>query len=949
MESSYLVNINKIFREYPNIINDYDSILHFNEKMIKSFYKSNPDKIGESEALEENKKEINENHSKAILFKETIENLIKDKNNIEKILKNVLSNKCYDIVYFLVNEMKIDISVLSNSLFKENGKEINELLSSRKPEFKKIGYSFLLNYVHKNKNSQLETLYNFIDEDILSYLTEFEDINKYPSISSLLIKKILSNNNKKQLLENLIENACRKDNLELVDILLNDKEITNHLDSSKVFSIIFETKLINYKETATHSFDFSKKNDMVDKILNSNLLLETKLELLEEKYKLFLLEYFSKYNFPEKLREKVILEILNEKEFECENINLPFNIGDKGQGNGQIKVNRIFRFNKKSGAIEKICDRGYSKLDEEENKLAYEIRYLKGDEKEVTYYKRGVGENKELVKAMIKDNKIAFDIKNVRYDLRIFESEVAKINKYKNINYYDDILSYLDYAVLQLQQYINSGYDDNIDNIIFIINCRDIETLKNIISDSLSGKYGKKTIICDFGYDEHNVQVIINSGKVTIINTLDSKDRISWRIVEKIKDEINQVDIKEIFILEQTKKNCVKASKMLTVAMAMEFCNNFNNLTKLNEKLNKIKNIYDEINKLTEREQIDYLNKLDENEYNEYYNLVMFLSRKSLQLIDKSQHFRKLSPNFIKLRNNIIYAKHRMDLTQEEKEFIEKIRNDYNLSKDISYKEVCDYIKLRQKNKIDDKHKIDDKMKFLLISIKLGNIDDLDNYEEKIRKRANCSEKLTKQGLENLANIFKLEENNSYAEEIVSIINEKIAKVEKKIEKNKDKEKNFIEFNKNKVAIKNNKLIKVENNKKNKKTIDHINSLIDINNNDDNKSKLSTIELYDIDEFFENDKDYIPINKNGTTEYIPVEEEFNNLVKNPEISSLNEEEFSDIVENSNLDSINEKDFDNLVKEIENVNNNTSYIEEEEFNNVVRELNLDEENILSATV
>ncbi len=738
-------------------------------------------------------KEAKEQYLKLKLFKNEVEKIEKDKNSLKKLFEDIVRNDYYEIANFLVEKTDIDVSELLD-LFSEQKSidKIKELLLSKSYDEKNIGFDILLNCIEKNKNLNLiKNLIYFVKTTSSLYnLYKSKYFNKCPNSIDFLIEKALSINHeqeRKARLINLIQNSIENSNLELFERLLNKERLINNLDFNEIFNVVFKNENI----------------DIINIFLKNNPTL--RLESLEKKYELFLLEYFSKNNSPEELKNRVISEILKKK-YVIKDVSAFYS----DQWRNQIKLDKIFEYDKKTKKITEI-DKGYSKYNKNiKNELLYEIKYLENGEKKIIYYEKGSNGTKELITTTINtNNEIVFDTKNINYDLETFQNKVNEILEanYEGIDFFDYPLSYLTYAPLQLQQNKN-----NKDNTVFITNCNNIDTIKNIINNSLEkDEYKNKTIICDFAYNIHNVQIVVCNGKLTIINTLDSTNELEWKVVEKIQARFDKkIDIKEIAIVQQEKNNCVEASKLNTIALAMQFSDDFENFSELNERLNKLEDLIEKMDKLSEEEnltkeekvkkQIDYINKnLTDDEYAKHFKLLMTISNSCQQLINKSQHFMDLQVKFREFENNFIKAKCDIELSENDREFMNSIVEEnrsffYGHSlKNSSYDEIIDYC-YKQKlyyginnknynytNPINgENYEINQKMQFFLISIKLGNIWYINDYIKALEEYAKNDINLIKENIKNIIETnFELK-NDLYAKEVIKIFNKKIKEIDLK-------------------------------------------------------------------------------------------------------------------------------------------------------------------------
>ncbi len=785
-----LLQINSIIKNTSNAFEtnnfEYNDDENYIDSYIEKYKLSTPEEF----------KEAKEQYLKLKLFKNEVEKIEKDKNSLRKLFEDIVRNDYYEIANFLVEKTDIDVSELLDLFFEQKSiDKIKELLLSKSYDEKNIGFDILLNCIEKNKNLNLiKNLINFAEpKNDLYNLYKSKYFNKCPNSIDFLIEKALSINHEqkqKARLIDLIKNSIENSNLELFEKLLNKERSINILDFNEIVNAVFENENI----------------DIINIFLKNNPTL--RLESLEKKYELFLLEYFSKNNSPEELKNRVISEILKEK-YIFEDTNSFFHMIYSGQGEKQIKLDKIFEYDKKTKKITEI-DKGYSKYYEyTKNELLYEIKYLENGEKKIIYYEKGSNGTKELITATIgTNNEIVFDTKNINYDLETFQNKVNEILEanYEGIDFFDYPLSYLTYVPLQLQQNKN-----NKDNIIFIVDCDNIDTIKNIINNSLEkDEYKNKTIICDFGYNGHNVQIIVYNGKATIINTLDSKNKKNWLVAEKIQARFDKkIDIKEIAIVQQKKTNCVEASKLNTIVLAMQFSNDFENFSELNERLNKLEDLIEKMDKLSEeknltkeeiaKKQIDYINKnLTDDEYTKHFKLLMTISNSNQQLINKSQHFVDLQVKFRKFKNNFIKAKCDIELSENDKEFMNSIVKNLssffrNILKNSSYDEIIDffykneiYYEINNKNYNytnpinGENYEINQKMQFFLISIKLGNIWYINDYIKALEEYARNDIDFIKKNIKNIIETnFELK-NDLYAKEVVKIFNKKIKEIDLK-------------------------------------------------------------------------------------------------------------------------------------------------------------------------
>ncbi len=504
----------------------------------------------------------------------------------------------YKIIKSLFHKFpKIDISRKINEktifdlILEKIGKEYRSI--TIKTLSKKIINAFK-NY--KDKETLIEKF--LIDNNI--YIANFL-IRHFTLEDVRSIKSIKSIKNKKKLFEIIIA----LNNFEIFREIYNSG---TKLENSELFDI---TKIaFEYKSAEIINF-LKEKNEFND--INFQQLSQT----------------LQKVNdFDIKLYDNIMLEK------DIESTETSFKINKNRQGINQIKfIEREIEYNDDAKTIKTVKDTAYANLNstEEERKL-YEVIYENDGTKKIIYYDK---DKNPLVTANIaEDNTLTFTDFTKNYS----EEKIDEIlnDDYLNMETFDYNLSYLSYAPLP-----------NKENVIFKTKYKDINSIVDIISESNNEKNKGKTFICDFGIDGHNIQILVSNGNVTLLNTGFDFQYIRDEIEQKCKEKgLENVNIKHVETTNQAVGNCVEASKLYTVALAMEYENKYKTLDGLSKRLNRFEEFMENIlNKRTNNEQIDYLKN---NFTKEDEEILDILSKAHEKLLMKEEHFEKLDCRFSK-------------------------------------------------------------------------------------------------------------------------------------------------------------------------------------------------------------------------------------------------------------------------------------------------------------
>lgn len=557
-----------------------------------------------------------------------IEQLYKKHQNFdldERDIKELLINACrntdfesFDVVDFLFRKYSEQI----NSLDEEDIKEI--FITACKNKNTHSGFeiaSFVLEKypdIYKKENfrqnyTPIDVALENFNQNLVLYLLEYSD-------SELL--DLVDFNKKQGLLNCLIyyeEDISLFGNIywEYINDLIFEGYSDDYISKLNC-EFIKRIYLAGKTRELIDNIDFSK---ISCKDFN-NLLVELLKEGEEVDIKSFnhLMNIFSK-NYKQEGNKQITAIVTYYKNCEIDTVNINSN---------QIKIdNRKIIFNKKK-RVEKIIDAVNHIIT---GKKLYEVSYNKNGANEIIYYEEdGIT---ILATAKINEN-----------NELIFEREEGKgtynqeqINKilnddYKNKNNFDPKLSYLSFATLKDE------------NIIFKVECYSIESIINIIRENNP----KKTYICEFCVNEHEVQLVINGNNLTTLNTGECFGYVAKKIKEKCEEEGLNINIEDFGTLEQNVNNCVEASKLYTYILVIEYKKRFEDLSKLSERLNNFKRfMYDFLGKSKE-EQEEYLkNELDEDTK----KLFEVFLETNKQLLDKEKvkHFKKVDDDFEKLQN----------------------------------------------------------------------------------------------------------------------------------------------------------------------------------------------------------------------------------------------------------------------------------------------------------
>ncbi len=197
---------------------------------------------------------------------------------------------------------------------------------------------------------------------------------------------------------------------------------------------------------------------------------------------------------------------------------------------------------------------------------------------------------------------------------------------------FDHTLSYLSYAPTQLEE-------EN--NVIIKSNRETIESIADIINDSLDKKNKDKTFICDFGIDNHCVQVLVSNGEATIINTGYDFEYIGKEIEEKFQEKYNKkIEVKQFRSSLQNAGNCVLCSKIMTRLLLSQYKkhkNVYNTLSKDLNKLQKLSKDLIEDKEKTDEDKIKYVRELDYEDFKKYRNLIRIAAEASVKVYNNNK------------------------------------------------------------------------------------------------------------------------------------------------------------------------------------------------------------------------------------------------------------------------------------------------------------------------
>ncbi len=651
--------------------------------------------------------------TKKLLSKDEIIDLIRNatKDNLEQIAQAFIESdlEINDRKEILRLAFKEKGAGLIRSLYKETEKNFKNVLDSN---FKKELFELAFNNTSKNPDRS----FIVVAEKLISNKQDQIDINelfkKYRGRGIKLIELAIINNNDTGLINFLkeklgIDNILDKiieysDDVDLFNkffgINTENKECKDFLKYAnstilKIYNIGNKEEMINsILENTKYPINFPPCNDSLISFLNESLLKSIKIDIpslnkITEKIinKGKLINITKYKNIYKNIKENQNIIVKSDKNA----LNEPIEI----QGENQTEIlERNINYNENKYLIESIEDTIYTNLkNENENRKLYEVIYKNNGVQEITYYEKD--EKKILAIIEIdKNGELKFNSEKERKKATYNSDEIKRIlnDDYKSIDAFDHKLSYLSYALLR-----------NEENVVFKTNCNNIEDIINITRDSI-GK--NKIFICDLNIDKHNVQIVINNGNTTILNSGKDFEYIK-NIMENLIDikKLQNIKIKHMEIVNQSSGNCVEASKLYTIVLSEKYKQQFGNLEKLTERLNNFQQFMeDTLNKIGERSQ-NILNNFKETE--NFEMLKVFLETNVELLNEYEKHFYKIDERFknfyktLKKRDktvsneedkiidnkmeemhkiaNIISFGHEINKACEE----EKINNEYNISK----------------------------------------------------------------------------------------------------------------------------------------------------------------------------------------------------------------------------------------------------------------------------
>ncbi len=427
----------------------------------------------------------------------------------------------------------------------------------------------------------------------------------------------------------------------------------------------------------------------------------------------------------------------------------------EGQGAGQIMINeRTIEYDedKNPKTIKTIQDIIYTNLkNEKENRKLYEVIYKDDGTQEITYYKKN---GNILDKILIDENgEIRFAISETELN----KEEINEIlnDDYKSIDGFDYKLSFLSYTLLK-----------NEENVVLKTNYKSIENIVDIIKDSNSEENKNKIFICDFAYEEHRVQVVINNCNVTILNTGYDFEHVRKEIEEKCKG----TEVKQIETINQSCNNCDIASKLYTVVLAEKYKENFENLENLSKRLNNFQEFMENTLNKKEEEQKNNFNNFDTRADN--YEMLKTILETNIKLLDEyKKHFIRMDnrlEKFYKIAKNIDKDK---NIELRERHKVISIINLRNKMKDINelknnndkYSKIMDYIVKNSRNILENEetNKIATlKKNKILLKIIKHNIDGKEikvfkNNQENIIKNINNILEKEQKTEKDIENVFK--------------------------------------------------------------------------------------------------------------------------------------------------------------------------------------------------
>ncbi len=568
-----------------------------------------------------------------------------------------------------------------------NDKIIKELFDKYKESSIRLIKSALINKETKLENFFKEKVgVDNIMDNIIEYSDDVELFSKFFEISTKskedfikyansTILKIYNIGNKEEMINSILENTKYPINIPFYN--------------NSLISFLNESLLKNIK------IDIPSLNKITEKIINKKELIEiTKYE-----------------NIYKNIKENQNSIVKSDKNTSNEPIEI--------QGENQTEIlERNIEYNDNS-LIESIKDTIYTNLKNENNRKLYEVIYKNNGVQEITYYKK---DGADLVKISINKNG---EINSIYSEDKINKKEIERIlnDDYKSIDAFDHKLSYLSYALLQ-----------NEENVVFKTNCNNIEDIINITRDSI-GK--NKIFICDLNIDKHNVQIVINNGNTTILNSGKDFEYIKNKIENLIDIKgLQNIKVKHMETINQSSGNCVEASKLYTIVLSEKYKQQFGNLEKLTERLNNFQQFMEDTLNKTEKEQKNNLSNFKETE--NFEMLKVFLETNVQLLNEYEKHFYKMDERFknfyktLKKRDKTV-SNEEDKIIDNKMEEMHKITNIISFGHEINkaceegkinneYKDIINYIidntKKIQKNSNINKIEALRKNKLLLKIIK---------------------------------------------------------------------------------------------------------------------------------------------------------------------------------------------------------------------------------------
>ncbi len=583
------------------------------EYLIKN-YPESKNNIDEDLIIVNNMSDYENNlfHNICEMYKNKISDRILNNISTTRILKT-LFNKIKNKEKYINAKNKDDNTPLDLAISSDNREAIGFLIKQKETNFKII-----------KKRNRETLLYNFI-------LNKENDLFKKYFNKDYLNNSFTMNN----IIEKFLNQALVTMNKDLVRTIVNYtlENINNSINCKGDYSLDINKKLLKVLITAENPY-LDIINDTLNKIDKKYLE-----QIRNENLKDFQIEEYNNGNevkyFIKGIKDvRKYFEEYSGKEIK------------EFQGKNQVLVNRTFNYDNDSGKLLSITDKAF-KIGN--NDIVYKkVKNSKIEEENITYYKEGTkeeNEGNELIKAVIDENRyIKFD----NCKIQDLEKEVNNIlNSYENPDGFDDILSYLEYSQIKLNE-------NNRDFSVKVNHKNDFcNGIVNTFYESIENK--EKIYFYNFSSNGHNVQLIICNGKIVLFNTGEEFDYQCTNIQGKIElddrydklseDMKNSLNVTEFKAVEQTIGNCNLSSKIFVV----NFANNniYEDFSKLLNDIGQLKNCE------KDKEIIKLSNNILELScqiFNENKNNYLVMSNKFAEVVKKIE--KSIVKKYEKIKNN---------------------------------------------------------------------------------------------------------------------------------------------------------------------------------------------------------------------------------------------------------------------------------------------------------